>query len=110
MEIPIIKENYARIWNETIPKPGTYKQGEKRKHQFVEFIAKTKFSQEDWDFWMDRISHKPWNKTEQEFITTLIKNRFITRRVIMMNSITATIEAEGQKILESKPIQDEVTQ
>ena len=101
MEIPIIKENYAEIWDTTIPQPGTYKFGEKRKHQFIEFLAKTKFSQEDWDFWMDRISHRPWNKLEQEFISILIKQRYIVRRVIFMNSITAKIESEGKILNET---------
>jgi hypothetical protein len=45
-------KDYALIWNQTIPKPGTYKAGERRKHQFIEFLTTVKFIHSDWEYWI----------------------------------------------------------
>lgn len=96
------RQDYAKEWNTTTPEPGTYKFGEKRRNQLVEFLMKTKFNTEDWEYWISRLSQKPWNKLEQKFISTLIKHRTLVRRYMAMSSLTATIESEGKKILETK--------
>lgn len=89
-------ENYAIEWNNIELKPGSYKFGERRLHQMVEFITKVKFSTQAWEFWMEKLSST--DKVERRFIQYLLKYKTLVRRVTIMNSITAQIEESADQI------------
>lgn len=95
MEIVNI-EDYAKLWHSTVPEPGTYNFGERRYTQYALFLSKSGFSQEGWDYWLNRLTSS--DKLERQFIKYLIKYRFHTRQAIMINNIRKNVKIEADAI------------